>query len=227
MKKLLCLSDDSLVDSEMDIRKVETSIIGKDVWWDTKLQGFRKKRLNLEKVPIKFRCPFCGKIVVKPRDREPLQIRDKRDWKIKSAEIDRLFKIEKPSKSEWDEFVERHKELFEVNIIEIPRNIPSWLLFYGGVCKDCFYDGFGTSGAMGKHLGDKVKERRKKHEKFEKEQIEKYGKEPKYWLDAGFTKNPEYEAWWQRKLEIKRDEKRMKNAKLVESDVVLRVELEE
>jgi len=47
-------------------QEVETNIVGKDVWWDTTLQKFRKKRLNLDKIPLKFRCPSCGKIVVKP-----------------------------------------------------------------------------------------------------------------------------------------------------------------
>jgi len=153
------------------VMKSETKIIGKDVWWDTNLQEFREKRLNLTKVPLKFRCPSCGKIVVKPRDRRPLMVKDEKDWKIKQAEIDRFFKLEKPPRSEWDEFVERHKEFFEVKTIEIPWN-PTWFLsFYGGVCKDCYLDGFGASGGTGKFMGMMIKgedeKRKKKREKNE------------------------------------------------------------
>ena len=41
----------------------EIRVVGKDVWWDHKLKRFRKKRLNLEKVPMKYRCPNCGGIL--------------------------------------------------------------------------------------------------------------------------------------------------------------------
>lgn len=209
---------------KMEAQKSETHIIGKDVWWDVKLQRFRKKRLNLEKIPMKFRCPSCGKIVVKSRDRRPLIIKDEQDWKIKKAEIDRLFKMEKPPMSEWNDFVERHKELFEVTTIEIPRNLAWWLGFYGGVCKECWLDGFGRYGDHGKFMGimtkDNAEERKKKRETYKQKEIAKYGKEPKYWLDPGFTKNPEYEEWGQRKMEIDRDDKRGKNAKFVDSEIV-------
>lgn len=211
--------------SQLMIQEVETNIIGKDVFWDIKLQKFRKKRLNLDKIPMRFRCPSCGKIVVKPRDREPLIIRDEQAWKNKKAEIDRLFKLEKPPRSEWDAFVERHKELFEVDTIEIPRDPAWWLGFYGGVCKDCWLDGFGRYGDYGGFVGRQIKpkeeERRKKHEKHEQEEIVKYGKEPKYWLDPGFTKNPEWQEWWQKHIEIDRDSKRKKNAKFVESTMII------
>ena len=46
--------------------KVESRIIGQDSWWDTELQKFKQRRFDLAKVPLKFRCPNCGKIVVKP-----------------------------------------------------------------------------------------------------------------------------------------------------------------
>lgn len=202
---------------------MSTSIVGKDVWWDSGKQLFRKKRLDLEKIPLKFRCPNCGKVVVKRRNREPLTIRDEQAGKIKSAEIRRLLKLEKPPHSEWNDFVERHKELFEVDLIEIPWDRTLWV-FYGGVCKDCYLDGFGEWGDYGGFIGAKVKDRREKgrlaYEKDEQEKIAKYGKEPKYWLDPGFTKNPEYEAWWQRKIAIDREDARRKNAKFVESEVV-------
>lgn len=154
--------------------KSETKVMGKDVWWDTELQRYRKKRLNLEKVPLKFRCPRCGKIVVKPRDRDSMFLN----------------------------FILRLK-------------------LFGGVCRTCFLDGHGINGAMGKYLGDRVKERKRKSKLFEMKQIAKYGKEPKYWLDSGFTKNPAWLVWWERKLEIKDDEKRRKNAKLVLSEYTL------
>lgn len=199
-------------------------VIGKDVWWDTELQEFRKKRFNLTKVPLKFRCPSCGKIVVKPRDREPLLIRDKQDRKIKGAEIKRLFELEKPPKSEWNEFVERHEELFEVQTIEIPQNPAWWLGFYGGVCRECWLDGFGRYGDYGGFMGRKTRDRKEKgklaYQKREQEEIAKYGKEPKSWVDFRWIENPEWRAWYTRKLEIDRDDKRMKDAKFVKSHVL-------
>ena len=200
------------------------NIIGKDVWWDTKLQVFRKKRFNLDKVSLKFRCPSCGKIVVKPQDRKPLTVRDAKDWKNKKAEIDRFFKLEKPPHSEWDAFVERHKELFEVKTIEIQENKTWFLSFYGGVCKDCWLDGFGRFGDYGGFVGRQIKpkeeKRRLARQKWEQEKLAKYGKEPKYWLTPGFTKNPEWREWRQRQIKIDDDEKRRKNATFVESHVI-------
>jgi len=144
----------------------ETRIIGKDVWWDHKLQRYKKKRLNLDKVPLKFRCPRCGRIVVKPRDRDSIFL-----------------------------------------------GLTLSLNLRGGVCDTCFYDGFGAYGEIGKQLGEKAKERRKKQELLEAEKIAKYGKEPKYWLDPGFTKNPQWKKYWNQRREIDKDEERRKNAK--------------
>jgi len=210
---------------------MSTNIIGEDVWWDHKLQEFRKKRLNLSNVPLKFRCPKCGKIVVKPKDREPLIIRDERAWKLKKAEIDIFFKLEKPPRSEWDDFVERHKELFQVGKIEIPRNPAWWLGAYGGVCKDCWLDGFGRYGDYGGFVGRQIKPKEEKekqnHEKWEREELAKYGKEPKYWLDPGFTKNPEWQIWWDRHIQIDNDEERRKNAKHIESVTLKSNEVEQ
>jgi len=85
-------------------------------------------------------------------------------------------------------------------------------------------DGFGRYGDYGKFIGSKIKDRRESgklsRKKREQEKIAKYGEEPEYWLDLGFTKNPKYEEWWQRKMEIDRDDKRRKNAKFVGSDIV-------
>jgi len=143
----------------------ETNIIGKDVWWDTELQEFKPKRINLDKVPLKFRCPKCGKIVVKPQDREPLRIKDKEDEAIKDKEIDRLFKIEKPSKEEWDNFVKRHEELFTPLIHLVERGTPIDLTWYGGVCKNCWLDGFGKNGAYGAFMKKQLEKDEEKYNK--------------------------------------------------------------
>ena len=90
-----------------------------------------------------------------------------------------------------------------------------------GVCKDCWLDGFGRHGAYGGFVGSQIKpaEARRKlaTEKWDKEKLEKYGKMPKYWLDAGFNKNPEYQKWNLRRIKIDDDEKRRENAVFVES----------
>ena len=39
------------------------------VWWDTKLKKMVKKNLN-SRIPEKYRCPQCGKILVKLSDRK-------------------------------------------------------------------------------------------------------------------------------------------------------------
>lgn len=175
----------------MEPTKRDLHIIGEDIWWDTKLQNFRKKRLDLERVPLKFRCPNCGKILVPPdRRRETYTTTEKID-------------------GEWT---------------RITKPFPDWMvnpITWGGVCRDCYLDGFGRFGDRGRFIGKQIKDSREQgrlaYQKREQEEIAKYGKEPKYWLDAGFTKNPEWPIWWQRKIEIDRDDERMKNAKFVES----------
>ena len=129
--------------------EVLASRIGVDVWWDHKLQQYRSKKINLDKIPLKYRCPNCGKIVEKPKDREPLKIVDKEDRRIKHKEIDRLFQIEKPIKEEFNNFVDRHKELFTPKINLIERGVSLNLSWWGGVCKDCYLDGFGKWGTVG------------------------------------------------------------------------------
>ena len=151
------------------IQEVKTQIIGVNVWWDHKLQEYRSKRINLEKASLKFRCPNCGKIIIKLRDRDSMFL----------------------------------GLLLRFSLI-------------GGVCRACYYDGFGTLGTIGKELDNENKEREKKYKLLESERITKYGKEPKYWLNLGFTKNPEWGEWNQRRFTIDDDEKRRKNAKLVE-----------
>ena len=200
------------------------SIIGKDVWWNTKLQEFKKKRYNLIKVPLKFRCPSCGKIVVKPEDRKPLRVLDEKDMAIKRKKVHHFLDTEKPTKEEYDAFLDSHEEL-SIPIIHLVERTPSHsLAFYGGVCQDCWLDGFGDFGAYGGFVGRQIKPDAEKMrlsiQKHEKEKLEKYGKEPKYWLVPGFTKNPEYQKWRQRQIEIDRNEKRKKNAVFVESHII-------
>jgi hypothetical protein len=50
----------------------ETNVIGVDVWWDHTTQKFKKKKVNLKKVPLEFRCPNCGKILAGTSDRDSL-----------------------------------------------------------------------------------------------------------------------------------------------------------
>lgn len=47
----------------MSITKLESHRIGIDIWWDHKLKKYRKKRLDLKKIPSKFRCPNCGNVL--------------------------------------------------------------------------------------------------------------------------------------------------------------------
>jgi len=130
---------------------------------------------------------------------------------IKSREIDRLMKLEKPTREEFDDFCERHKELFAPLIHLVEREPPFALTMYGGVCQPCWLDGFGRYGKWGGFVGKQVKPEDERiklaHEKSEKEKLEKYGKKPKYWLNPGFTKNPEHQKWRQRQIEIDKGER--------------------
>ena len=152
--------------------KQETRIIGKDVWWDHKLQRFRKKRINLTKVPLEYRCPNCGKILVKP---------DERYWN------DAGFNL-------------------------------GW---YGGVCKNCWLDGFGDYGEHGVFMKKQLEKDKEKLTKFKDERLQKYGEEPKYWLNPGFTVNPKWQEWNQKRISLDEDEKRRKNARFVKSEASL------
>lgn len=101
----------------------ETRIIGVDVWWDNKLQKFRKKRLNLEKIPISCRCPNCGKILAEKEDRDETTIHIELPWARGSAEA-----------------------LHNLKKLRISLNL------HGGVCYTCFLDGFGKYGERGQAL---------------------------------------------------------------------------
>jgi len=88
----------------------ETRVVGVDVWWDNKLQKFRKKRLNLKKVPLSCRCPKCGKIL-------------------------------EPSRT-----CAGYRDITE------PTSTMIELSLYGGVCYNCYLDGFGKYGERGQAL---------------------------------------------------------------------------
>lgn len=99
------------------------------LFYDHKQQGWKQKKLNLKKIPMKYRCPSCGKILVKAKNREGYvqryQERDPVTW-IWS----------------WKERVlNREDDLFE-------RDIE--LGFYGGVCGKCWLSGLGKYSKTGK-----------------------------------------------------------------------------
>jgi len=146
------------------IQELKTQRIGIDVWWDHKLQQYRSKRINLEKVSLEYRCPNCGEIVVKPRDRGANLIVDREDERIRLKEIRRVRELENPPKSEWDGFVEKHRELFTRKYITPEKITPIELSWYGGVCEQCYYDGFGKHGVYGKFLKTQLDKDRAKFE---------------------------------------------------------------
>ena len=102
------------------IQEVKTLRIGVDVWWDHKLQKFRTKRINLNKCSIDYRCPNCGKILAKPRDR---------DRRFNFAQVD--------------------------------------LNWWGGVCRECWLDGFGKNGGFGTFMKRQLEKDKEKYENNE------------------------------------------------------------
>ena len=116
----------------------ETLRIGIGVFWDTTIQKFRKKKLNLKKCPIDYRCPNCGRILTPTNRREEKQtishyIREESE----NSELERYGHI-------------RHIRVEEPN--PFYRFKPIELAFYGGVCEECYYDGFGQYGDRGKRV---------------------------------------------------------------------------
>lgn len=120
--------------------------IGVDVWWDPEKSIYRKKKLDLDKIPIQFRCPCCGAAVVSPRDRNP-KLR-----KIVNADahnkqiLDKYFERDRPPREEFLEWRERimkkHADEFKENVyIESyspPIKLETNSLFYGlYVCDKC------------------------------------------------------------------------------------------
>jgi hypothetical protein len=154
----------------VEIQETQAKRIGVDVWWDHKTQRYRHKKINLNKIPLIYRCPNCGKILVNSEHRR------------------------------WNYLYETTE--FELN-------------WWGGVCYNCYLDGFGKHGAFGAFLKKQLEKDERKIKTFESERLNKYGKEPKYWLNPGFTENPAWREWNQRRAQIDEDEKRRKNAKPV------------
>lgn len=116
----------------------ETVRIGIDVFWDTSIQKFRKKKLNLEKCPMDYRCPNCGKILT------PVERREEKPT------INRYIREE----SETGELV-KYGHVKLMRIVEpnpFYRLKPIELFFYGGVCENCYLDGFGRFGERGKSI---------------------------------------------------------------------------
>ena len=99
---------------------VLASRIGVDVWWDHKLHHYRPKKINLMKVPLMYRCPNCGKILVSS---------ERRRWGY------------------------RH---------ETSEMICNW---WGGVCRDCYLDGFGKHGNFGAFLKAQIEKDEQKVKK--------------------------------------------------------------
>ena len=132
--------------------RAEVRVIGEESWWDHKTQSFRKKRLNLDKVPLKFRCPNCGKIVVKSRDRKPIKIRDEEDWIRKRKQVKEFIERERPTKDEYYSFARQHPELWNPVYHIMEERVTLDLSWWGGVCKDCCLDGFGRSGGWGRFM---------------------------------------------------------------------------
>ncbi len=131
------------------LTKMETNTIGKDVWWDHDKHIFRKKRIDLEKIPLIFRCPLCGAVVVPPRERHP-KTRELTDWydihRQNKAVLDVYFERDKPSQkgfSDWHKKIRaEHEDEFKKNVyieyFEEPLVLVLHQQFYGTyACKKC------------------------------------------------------------------------------------------
>ncbi len=121
----------------------EAKIIGVEIFWDHKLKKFRKKRLDLERCPMKYRCPHCGEILVNRFNR---------------SEGHREHGIDENGKHIW---------------IWVPEETSPYrdleLMFSGGVCRKCMRDGFGRMGWLGLIVKKEDEEREKKQKEFEEE----------------------------------------------------------
>lgn len=147
-----------------------TNQVGKDVWWDTSTQKFRKKRINLDKIPLKYRCPNCGKIMMELEDRKPIITSNFLSLEY-SRGMDRwigAFRSEYPNIPREDfkrcqgEFNIKHPELNDyVERYEEPALPPIELGFHGGVCEKCWLDGFGAYGEYGRFMKTQLKKEQK------------------------------------------------------------------
>lgn len=128
---------------------IEANEVGNDVWWDNEKHIFRKKRLNLEKIPLMFRCPICGMVVAPPQERQlrRREISDK--WKTlrhNKKVLDVYFERDKPSKEEFSAWYNRihteHENEFEkhvyVEYFEEPITLRLNKAFFGlYACNKC------------------------------------------------------------------------------------------
>ena len=128
---------------------IEAFQIGKDVWWDNEKHIFRKKRLNLEKVPLMFRCPLCGGVVVPRRERHPRKREITDRWEIQRYNkkvLDVYFERDKPSMGEFSAWFNRihteHEDEFKKNVyveyFEEPLTLSLNKAFFGiYACSKC------------------------------------------------------------------------------------------
>lgn len=128
---------------------VETRIIGQDTWWDHGKREFRKKRLNLEKIPLRFRCPLCGISVVPISERKKNRHETSDHWKIESHNrkvLGAYFKRDRPLQEEFkawhDRILMEHSDEFKdhvyVESYEDPPMLSLNKAFYGRyVCNKC------------------------------------------------------------------------------------------
>ena len=125
------------------------NVIGMDVWWDHDKHIFRKKRINLEKIPLIFRCPLCGGVVAPPRERH-IKHREVTDWvevqRHNSKALKKYFERDNPPQEEFKEWHEKirteHEDEFKKNVyIEYfaePLTLVLNRTFYGVyACKGC------------------------------------------------------------------------------------------
>lgn len=128
---------------------MNANVVGKDIWWDPEKQVFRKKRLDLERIPLIFRCPLCGAVVVPPPERHPStqEITDR--WEIHKHNkkvLDAYFERDKPLQKEFSAWYKRirteHEDEFLKNVymeyFEEPLTLRLNKIFYGKyVCRKC------------------------------------------------------------------------------------------
>ena len=50
------------------------------LWFDRSTKTWRRKRLNLAKIPEKYRCPKCGRILIQSWDDRIIDSRHPIDW---------------------------------------------------------------------------------------------------------------------------------------------------